>query len=77
MDAVGLVQLGVPGNAVEQKRHEQDAMPPGDVAEGLPKRRGVLLAIVGRRLHAGEDHHHIPSLGALDDLRQVVLHFPD
>ena len=33
--------------------------------------------VVGRRLHAGEDHQHLPRARGVDDLREVLLHLGD
>ena len=77
MDAVALVQIAVPGDVLQQKRNEEDALLQRDVAERLAERRGILLTVVRRRLHPGEDHDDAAVLGALDDAREVLLHLGD
>ena len=59
MDAVGLVERGVRGHAVEQERHERDAGLPRHVGKG-----GGELAGVRRRRSSGAPHARQEDAGA-------------
>ncbi len=73
MDSVGLVELGLRGDAVEKERIEQRAIAVGEVGVDSVKGRRVFPAEIGRRPHSGQQHRK-PALGKTG--HQVVQRLP-
>ena len=72
MEAVGLVERRITGDPLEQERNQWHVVLAGQIAIHLAERRGVFGAVVGRRLHAGQNHEGSALLTALDDGGQVA-----
>src|SRR6188472_2343090 len=77
MDAVCLVQLGLTGNFVEEKRDEQYAVLLRELAIGLAKRGRILGAVVRWRFHARQDDDDVLRASRFDNLSEIVLHLGD
>ena len=56
VDAVGLIQLGYAGHALEQERDEGQVVLVRDLGVDRPEACGVVLPVVRERPHSQEDH---------------------
>jgi hypothetical protein len=56
VDAVRLVERGRGGDAVEEERVEDGAVPLGELGEDGVEGGGVVRPEIGRRHHAGDEH---------------------
>ena len=59
-----LVELGIEHDAVEEERIEDEPVLAGEIGEDGVEVVGVVVAPVGRRAHAGEQHGNVPLLRA-------------
>ena len=65
MNAVTLIQLVVTGDALQEKRHQSDAILLRELGIHLMKRDDVAAAVVRRRFHAGKNNRDVAGLGLL------------
>jgi hypothetical protein len=73
MDAVGLVELGDAADSGEQERHQGDVQLARQARVDGGEAAGVVGAVVGRDLHAHQQHAGAGGAGAAHDLAQVAL----
>ena len=59
------------GHAVEEERDQRHVVGRGQVPIYGAELAGVRLAEIRGRLHASQDHAHLPGLRLLDDLREI------
>src|SRR5262245_33849332 len=71
MDAVLLVERGIPGDAVEEKWNERHVIRVCDLAIDRTELARILLAEIRRRLDAEEQHASVPRLRTFDDRREI------
>ena len=62
MNAVGLVERRVTGDALQQERDEAHLVSLREIAIDLAKRRRVIEAVVRRRFHPREDDRDVARL---------------
>src|SRR6185369_9861282 len=70
MNTVGLVQLGIGGNPVQEEGIQRHAVLGGDVGIYRVEFRCVVAAVIGRRHHAAEHDGDAARLQPLDDVGQ-------
>ena len=77
VDPVGLVEIGIAGDALEQERHEAHLMLSRELVEHLAKLVGVDRPEVRRRLHADQQDGGALLLRACHNLAEILLHLTD
>jgi hypothetical protein len=72
MDAVGLHHAGQQRDLLEEERLEGQLVLAGEVAEDLLETRRVARPVIGRNLHAEQQHPGAGILRGLDDFFEVA-----
>src|SRR5260370_39875345 len=72
MKSIALIERALAGNAVEEKRIEQEVVAHGQLGIDGIEVAPILSVEIGRRSHAGEQHGHVALGEASHDLFEGV-----
>src|SRR5262249_43685907 len=76
MNLVGLIQIQVTADSLEQKRNQRDPVFLCEIRKGAVELSRVIRPEIGRHLHSGEDDFCLWTFGLqlIDDRLEVCLH---